>query len=836
MMYSDSKIYKALVKVTAQENRISKEKAEQSWSNFLTCINAPSDLAGLYLVNDLLRDFSGFSGLIERLSKALNVTPAMLDALKFSVDLAKCDERTYTRIQVGKGWLSKRALYSLLFSYRSLQDGNTSRWFLLRFVEQFIATQNLLKDPAFQPVTKSREEEVCRAFRLLCIRDNRDFNVDTLPIGNMTMEDCDLTVALESMAKLLMPGDSNRQYVMTLLHFFNGDWKTPIPRATPVRRDPRSGRRYGRKIRQEPLPGELSDLHSIQPFKAPNIDVEGINGEDFFIAQQHVIFNSNSDFERKTTNLYAVNAVRDKTLKRARQVDISARVRKSQNTSMTNLSLMSPTSLNSLVVLIIKLAKRSKDVDYVISLFCSFTLGKSLNDLADLSVFFNDKKLEQGIYLNRKKRQGYWYFKIENNTQIRRDTKDNLNEVQEWAKTPCPSFLVNLLLKRNEVNKKTKLFQMSSSELIKNLKGKLKRHSERHFQQSLSLTQIQSFTMRYVESKDQIDPVIFDFSYNNHYYSCRVSRSYVCISNQTRLRQLDGFWHDISLYTGQPTLKHFFFDGAVPDLVESSAAVGSKYCITDQVHQGLTKHLVEQLSRHKLSVTKPLSEVIAYHNHFAFYTTWLLAFSVGYRAVINPLPTLALHFSDLGLLTISDKDDSDYTHTRVVACPFVLNKQLEYYRQHLLRLSELLRTLVPGLCHSVDEIVRYEQKLLSLSPLDSANWFRMVRNDKRRLGPLFWLDDNLNVKPISPSLMVGNLPAKLKIPANVGRHWLKSMLLSEGVSPELINWQMGHWQSGQSPLGNYSCLNPKEASNELNILIEKHLSDIGWTPCTSALL
>ncbi|MGU5726872.1 hypothetical protein [Aeromonas caviae] len=64
---------------------------------------------------------------------------------------------------------------------------------------------------------------------------------------------------------------------------------------------------------------------------------------------------------------------------------------------------------------------------------------------------------------------------------------------------------------------------------------------------------------------------------------------------------------------------------------------------------------------------------------------------------------------------------------------------------------------------------------------------------------------------------------------------MKSQLIKRQVEPELIDWQMGHWMTGQTPLGYYSALSHVEASRYLAPILDEMLSEVGWQAIPSSI-
>ncbi|HHQ4588656.1 TPA: hypothetical protein ACSP19_002045, partial [Aeromonas veronii] len=86
-----------------------------------------------------------------------------------------------------------------------------------------------------------------------------------------------------------------------------------------------------------------------------------------------------------------------------------------------------------------------------------------------------------------------------------------------------------------------------------------------------------------------------------------------------------------------------------------------------------------------------------------------------------------------------------------------------------------------------------------------------------------------------PKVLLDFLPPALRLPSNAGRHWLKSQLIERQIDPELIDWQMGHWMTGQAPLGYYSALSHVDVSRYLAPVIDQMLREVGWQALPSQI-
>ena len=127
---------------------------------------------------------------------------------------------------------------------------------------------------------------------------------------------------------------------------------------------------------------------------------------------------------------------------------------------------------------------------------------------------------------------------------------------------------------------------------------------------------------------------------------------------------------------------------------------------------------------------------------------------------------------------------------------------------------------------------------MTLEPSEAANWYKRVKNSRQLLGPLFHfrkIHNQWTAVNLSPAVLVAEQPAGIRLPANAGRHWLKTRLLAERVDPELIDWQMGHWMTGQAPMGYYSIFNHVENRERLAPTLDRLLQEVGWLALNSLI-
>ena len=242
--------------------------------------------------------------------------------------------------------------------------------------------------------------------------------------------------------------------------------------------------------------------------------------------------------------------------------------------------------------------------------------------------------------------------------------------------------------------------------------------------------------------------------------------------------------------------------------------VGSRYVPRRESVRRLIAQLKEKLTSAKSMVRKGQPEHERLHNVMTIYTVFLLGFATGYRAVHDPL----LHSAEIdwqtGFAVISDKDNAEFHHARIVWLPQICLDQLTRYRTHL----SILR----------DWSFRHNRKLFLASGKNEA----VVGRPQNRYGTdLFLLNDessNLAIHPKLLSELVGRIDYQL--PLNGNRHYLRTNLLARKCQTEVINAFMGHAEHGCEPWGKYSGLSPLAYKEELSRCLVPLLNEDGWLP------
>lgn len=236
------------------------------------------------------------------------------------------------------------------------------------------------------------------------------------------------------------------------------------------------------------------------------------------------------------------------------------------------------------------------------------------------------------------------------------------------------------------------------------------------------------------------------------------------------------------------------------DQPRASVYLGTPFCPEEKTVRRLAEKLQAKLDEKSLSM-------VDRHNYVALYTSMLISFGTGYRAIHDPSFREMEIDPQWGLGVIADKGSADYRTRYVYLAPVVLD-QITYYREHMQVMYARLGVVNPSL-------------------------FSLVKANDCEGVPLnlFWLAGD--VEPLE-LLTPGKVRKILRdefdyaIPVNAGRHYLKYHLIKAGCSPELVEAQLGHWEAGQEPWGPFSNLDLLDFTRQMGEYIPKLLECSGW--------
>lgn len=187
-------------------------------------------------------------------------------------------------------------------------------------------------------------------------------------------------------------------------------------------------------------------------------------------------------------------------------------------------------------------------------------------------------------------------------------------------------------------------------------------------------------------------------------------------------------------------------------------------------------------------------ELFSMHNAYVAYTVAMLMFSTGYRSIRDPLPDWENISLSRRMIVIADKTDDQQSHARFLPLTNLMVEQLTHYQRHR-----------KGLLSRLEFYLQKEWKT-----------------------PFMFLNQSGTPQEVTPSRLEAHLDWHDSPPLNINRHYLHTQLKERGLSSEMVDAFMGHWDAGQAPWANYSTFCPREYCALIAPAIEKLMAEQGW--------
>lgn len=253
------------------------------------------------------------------------------------------------------------------------------------------------------------------------------------------------------------------------------------------------------------------------------------------------------------------------------------------------------------------------------------------------------------------------------------------------------------------------------------------------------------------------------------------------------------------------------FVGAGSAFVPTSAAVRRAVAALQRALHVSRKNLLEQ-------------GVIHFHNLYTTYVVLMLTYASAYRSVSDPFWLDADVDPESGLAGISDKGKADFYSSRGVVLPETCRTQIEYYRRHRERISEIAALLDDRLHQSMSAVARRRltQRRDSIARLrgEALPEFFYLPLDPRR-NRRGWIH-------VTPTELHSRLQRVLPPPLNGNRHYQPSELRPRGCPEDIFFAFLGHWHQGQEPWSKFACLSMRTYKAVLLRHIEEILREDGW--------
>lgn len=805
------------------------EELEANFVHLLQVIQAPPNLRGFRYALLALVALSKCLG--TRFSQYFGVTHNQIQFIEVVVEnLAVSSYPQLSEHRSKKGWCSERPVYVLLFYYQKYGHENVKAEWLSRFFSHYFDNKQLVDSQYGDRVTES-----CTKMRLLLLEKDQS---QISPVHYIRLNNSQLIaeeLVEDSYGEHLV--NANAKYMRELAHFFALDWRG---KKTRRRRDvTRHSDTRRNRTKLEPIIGGGPDLLAKIPEVTNEADLKGLNLEDCF-ADIESVQDENEVKQRPIYEVPLLAPVRDKSLRELKRKNITHKVRRSHNITLMDKGLLQPHELIVLFERLGVLAKqKNREVKgtpsliVVLSCWCMLLLGKSLDGILALKI--SKQRNENGV-LKHTDAKTFWQFEVLQSVQT-------VNEsLSDYCRLSIPEFLAELI---TEVDRQYP--QQTTGYLIPNKYDKTIKESVSYWLAKvsdksgarLSEQRLSGYISHRLIATEMCDPVIFDFAFGSKTYLSRVTRHYSQLTTPEIAEKLNQFWlsviNDIKRVDKEFDAPNGFYSY---EAESPGDALGSSYTPS----QPEVENLVKQLQQAVFSIEpelakKQLKSLVKYHNSYVAYVAYMVLYATGYRAVYNPLPSLDLIIPRYRVLVISDKDDSDFTHTRLVTLPELLTDQVENYRRHLGAIKGYLAAFQPEVVCRIKQLIDETNRSYFSKIDENQRWYKEIKNSRTTIGPLFYLTDTsggIRAHVVSPNWL--SKQVYFQYPLNACRHFLRTELLRRNVSNELINFQLGHWSVGQAPLSDFSSFEFSEAIVELLPELNDILEDCQWQSLASAII
>jgi len=223
---------------------------------------------------------------------------------------------------------------------------------------------------------------------------------------------------------------------------------------------------------------------------------------------------------------------------------------------------------------------------------------------------------------------------------------------------------------------------------------------------------------------------------------------------------------------------------------------GSRLCPQKKAIKSLISNLSKQIRLGPKQ--RDLEGIIDYHNIYTVYTSQMLSFATGIRAIRDPYISDRNIIKETGIALITDKDGEDFYNSRLVWLNRSVLKQLEYYAEH--------RSLL----------------------LNCLSVYSDVISDTSTYPEMFLLNKSGQLQNLRPKTISSLIQHIYPFPINVNRRYLRTQLVERGCPVEIINGFMGHWANGEEYWGKFSTLSFDEIISHLKKHLPEIQTSLGW--------
>ncbi|WP_124939179.1 hypothetical protein [Vibrio viridaestus] len=799
----------------------------------LETIDCPVDFRGFQKVHAVIDYFLDTHPTLFEIIFDLDTFTASRALALFS-DIDSAYYENYQNPKPARGWMSRRPLYSLLFVFYDRQDQQTASA-LLFFLKHYYENESKI-------IMENRTEDSIRAFRLLYTDETIDrscFNALSITEITNNIRNFRDTLKEEDNIDDESSASSRIGYLRNLEHFYLLDWKkrTSFTRTSQkIIRSSFSRRKIERVVGSDNLyTASLNKRTLSQPLTEAGVSAD----EDY--PELCIIKTEQPIHPKPKYELPDFSVIKDRAKIQNKNRVISKDVRRSHNITPLSRNILQP---HELCILWHSLNTKSNNAIQTVPknnikllLHIILLTGRDLNAVCNLSIDYNESNENASIIIKNSR----LVLKIAPKPTAelgKHSNNENLLKTKKVAFIYLPCYLFDIYKQSRLDRYPTLAGKYKVNICRKAIESYIKKLNQRYHCQ-ISLKRIENHLTNRMIAVEQHDPVILEMLRGELSYYSRSPRHYAWYSESEINCYVQALWSDTFEQIKQ--YKPDFSTPVVGDILLDidSRGIGSQFTPkATSLHRWVSNHINELNQLSAFDVSKNLQNLVEYHNRYAVYTLLMLINASGYRAVYNPLPSFDLLLIRYKALCISDKDSSKtFSHTRVIACPTLLQFQLKHYQQHAIALANLINHLYPAQSRQLYAQTCDHQLIDLTHKNDRIEWFLSAKNSRSNDGLFFlFLQDSddksfYRTKNSGPKI----LSEYINLPLNFGRHYVRRYLELSNVHQELIKFQLGHWVNGETPLEKCSSLNHREAIEHLLPILNQMMEELDWKAIPSLI-
>jgi hypothetical protein len=370
-------------------------------------------------------------------------------------------------------------------------------------------------------------------------------------------------------------------------------------------------------------------------------------------------------------------------------------------------------------------------------------------------------------------------------------------------------LLEPIVLSRRNLGAAQKLFPGESEGLEKNVRGFLKKINTRYLSE-LTLVRISCFLSNFVSRMPKSDMATARSMFGHSGYQGRTQHHYTCRASL----DLKTLYQNATLAIQD--------NGAAPQLIQrdfqaddhqtqSDEYLGSCLRPTDDSIKNLTTQIKQDLVIQKelLKTNWCMETAAEHHNLFTVYSALVTLFGTAFRAITDPSLPEAHIDRDMSFALLNDKGMNDNYNTRKIYLAPIVLKQITHYQRHISKLYDLSAG----------------------SHTEFIPWYRTHKSTGKVSSLFLFEAGSYKMTPLGPSTLMDFLSTKYNwhLPANSGRHVVRSLLLERNCPPGIIDAFLGHVTRGTEPWSVQSGLSPTYFREELAKHLIPILFEMGWT-------